>query len=204
MPSKNIVREFAPRSYYHIYNRGVEKRVIYIDDEDYTYFVNLLKRHLSKEKYYDKNGRAYRNYYGEVELVAYCLMPNHFHFLLYISENERAYSSFLQGILTAYTIYFNKKYKRVGGLFQSTFKASRISNDRYLQHVSRYIHLNPRDYKNWEYSSWPYFTKGWEADWINPKRLLDIFDGDDYEEFVADYESNKDMLDKIKRELADH
>lgn len=202
MPSRNVIREFAPDSYYHIYNRGVEKRDIFIDDADYRVFLNLLKRYLSEEKTTDKVGRTYSNFYGSLELQSFCLMPNHFHLLIYVGEDERSFSFLMRCLLTSYTVYFNRRYKRVGRLFQGIFKASRITSDSYLQHISRYIHLNPRDYKHWEYSSLDYYLGIKHADWLKPERVLGLFDGDNYQKFVADYEGNKAAVDELKHELA--
>ncbi len=202
MPCKNVVKAYAPDSYYHIYNRGVEKRQIFLDKQDYIVFMNLLKRYLSKEAAKDSYGRDGVTFYGDIELLAYCLMPNHFHMLIYMNEDTKAISELLRRISTCYATYFNKKYERVGSLFQGTFKASRVSSDSYIQHISRYIHLNPAEYLTWEYSSWPYYTKKWESEWIRPNRILDIFEGDSYTDFVADYKSYKNSLEELKYELA--
>lgn len=202
MPSRNVVKEYAPDSYYHIYNRGINKQPIFKDKADYVYFLSLLKRYLSNNPTIDRFGRENPHYKNELDLLVFCLMPNHFHLLVYQHSNDKAISKFAQSITTAYTMYFNRKHKRVGRLFQSTFKASRISEDSYLQHISRYIHLNPKDWRRYEWSSLSYYLDGHEAEWVNPKRILDIFEGDDYEEFLKDYEDYKEMLDEIKYELA--
>ncbi len=109
----------------------------------------------------------------------------------------------LKNICGSYTSYFNKKYQRVGPLFQDRFKAVLIDNDSYLQHISRYIHLNPRAYLEWEFSSLPYYLGKKRADWVKPKATLELFESvDDYRQFVADYESYKRDLDILKSELA--
>ncbi len=202
MPSRNIVKEYAPASFYHAYNRGVEKRVIFNDEQDHIYFLYLLKRQLSTNRAVDSKGREFKNYYGELELVAFCLMPNHFHMLIYQNDNEVAISAFMQSLLVAYTGYFNRKYDRVGGLFQSCFKAVLISNDAYLLHISRYIHLNPKNYEDHQYSSLPYYTNKWNADWVKPQKILDLFEGSDYVEFLKDHVGHRAMLKEIKHELA--
>lgn len=79
-------------------------------------------------------------------------MPNHFHLLIYIHQEEAA-TKFLRAVCGAYTIFYNKKYNRVGPLFQGTYKASLIDRDDYLLYITRYIHRNPTDYKEWKYSS---------------------------------------------------
>lgn len=83
------------------------------------------------------------------------------------------------------------------------FKASMINQDAYLEHISRYIHLNPPNYRNYEWSSLPYYLGNKQAGWVKPGRILELFVDDDYASFVADYEGNKRMLDTLKEDLAD-
>jgi putative transposase len=203
MPSKNRVKQYSADSFYHVYNRGVNKRMIFIDPEDYSVFLNLLKRYLSIDPVRDLKGREYKHLYGTVEMLAFCLMPNHFHMLIYQKDRD-AITELLRPVITTYVIYFNKKYKRVGPLFQGVFKATSITNDAYCQHISRYIHLNPSDYKNWEYSSLPFYLGTKHADWVRPERIMGMFqDVDEYVNFVADYESQKEIMDELKHQLAD-
>lgn len=200
MPSRNRTKVYISDSYYHVYNRGLNKQSIFKDDYDYSVFLNLLKRYLSKESAKDKQGREYESLNSRVELLAFCLMPNHFHLLIY-QNDELAMTTLLRRVSTAYSTYFNKKYRRTGPLFQERFKASRISKDNYLLHISRYIHMNPKDYKKWDYSSLPYYIGESKADWVRPKKILDLFN-DDYMEFLRDYENRKRMLEEIESELA--
>jgi hypothetical protein len=89
-------------------------------------------------------------------------------------------------------------------VFQSRYKASMIQDDAYFEHISRYIHLNPKDYKIYPYSSYKYFVKGTSPEWVNPNRILDSFPNKGaYADFVADYEAYKQSLEGIKSELAD-
>lgn len=208
MPSRNRVKEYAPDSYYHVYNRGIEKRGIFADDEDCKVFLNLLKNYLGKEQRKDRLGRPTKNYYGSIELLSFCLMPNHFHLFIYQNEEDRVISEFMRSIMTSYVGYFNQKYERVGGLFQDRFKASRVDNEAYLWHISRYIHLNPLDigeeWREYPYSSYRYYTGEWSTDWVMPRRILDMHKeyGQDYQSFVTDYEDYKESIDLIKHELA--
>lgn len=156
MPGRNVRKIYAPETYYHVYNRGVNKELIFRDDEDYRVFLNLFKRLLSKEPQRDAYGRVFPNIRGTIELNAYCLMPNHFHALVYQLE-ATAMTKLFQSISTSYAMYFNKKYDRVGHVFQTCFRASQINNDAYFRYVSAYIHLNPKDYRSWKYSSLRYF-----------------------------------------------
>ena len=197
MPSKNIEKIFIPETYYHVYNRGVEKRTIFLDDEDYRVFLNLLKRYLDDKPSNDKSGRQYEWLHGQLDLLAYCLMPNHFHLFIY-QIDEQAITKLLKNICTSYVMYFNKKYKRVGPLFQSRFKSKDVIDDAYFQHISRYIHLNPKDYETWEYSSLPYYLNTRKSGWVNPSRVLETFEGDSYSEFVKDYIGQKEIMDDLK------
>ncbi len=197
MPSRNRIKQWAAEQTYHVYNRGNNKQLIFADAADYAVFLNLLKRSLQKKQTADRLGRPYRNWYGDVELMAFCLMPNHFHLLMY-QQSEEGVSKLMSSVITSYAGYFNKKHGRVGRLFQDTFKATHIDDDAYWQHISRYIHLNPKDWKGWRWSSLAYFTGAKHADWVLPGRVLAAFDGDDYESFVADYEGAKSMEDELK------
>jgi putative transposase len=203
MPSRNSRKIYLTETFYHLYNRGVNKQRIFLDDGDYAVFLNLLKRYLDSRPAKDNKGREYPWLHNDVELLAFCVMPNHFHMLIYL-KSEGAVHNLLKNVCGSYTIYFNKKYHRLGPLFQDRFKASMILRDNYLQHISRYIHLNPKNYESWEFSSLSYYLGTKQADWIQPARILELFSSaEDYANFVADYESQKAILDELKQELAD-
>jgi len=206
MPKKNIVKMYGSNQYYHIYNRGGNKIDIFREPNDYYYFLSLLKRHLSDEATFDSSGRLFAKYNDEVELIAFCLMPNHFHFLCYLKDPE-GIIHLMRSVMTAYTMYFNKKYKRTGKLYEGVFLASRIDSDIYLWQVSRYIHLNPidagYDYQNYAYSSMEYFSGNKHADWLHNKRLVETdSDKHQYLEFVSDYQSMHQDLKFLKNVLA--
>ncbi len=204
MPSKNSIKVYAEREYYHVYNRGVAKQVIFADAADKQRFLAILQRHLDPaDVTFKSDGVAYRKFTDDLELLCYCLMGNHFHLLFYIKHDPMSLSLCMRSVLTAYTMYFNKKYKRVGTLFQGVFKASRISNESYLTHITRYIHLNPRTYATYFYSSLPYYLGKPAPAWLRPRRILAMFEGEDYRQFVDDYAENQAMLDELKHELAD-
>lgn len=203
MPNRNVIKLYSPDTYYHVYNRGVNGRTIFKEQQDYHVFLNLLKRYLSAEPVKDKQGREYPWLREDIELLAFCLMPNHFHLLVYQKNNKDAATRLLRGVSTAYTVYFNKKYKRRGPLFQERFKASSIDKDNYLHHVSRYIHLNPKGYRQWEFSSLDYYLGRKSAEWINPGLILDLFEPGEYSDFLSDYEDYKRVMDEVKPELAD-
>jgi putative transposase len=158
---------FVNGEYYHIYNRGNSKQTIFRDDEDYSYFMNLLIVMNSLERK-SVRGASLQNV-GTNDLVdkhkhdepvvsigIYCLMPNHFHILLR-QEKENGISLFLQKISTAYAMYFNKKYTRTGSLFEGKFKSKYAGEDVYLKYLFSYIHLNPLKLKHddWKYRAIP-------------------------------------------------
>jgi putative transposase len=202
MPSRNVLKIDIPDSYYHVYARGASRQEIFLDDADYWYFLELFRRYLSPEEILDSARMPYDKLHDDVELLCYCLMPNHFHLLLY-QVNEHAMQRLMRGVMTAYSRYFNKKYKRSGSLFESRYKASRISSDEYLMRITRYIHLNPKKWRNYPYSSLVHYTEGNDADWLREQRILGLFSSKSaYGEFVADYESVKESLTLVKNELA--
>jgi hypothetical protein len=126
--------------------------------------------------------------------------------MLVYQTDEYAITDLMRSVMTSYSMYFNKRYKRVGPVFQSRYKAVRIDQQNYLEHISRYIHLNPRAWQTYKFSSLDYYKKTKSAEWIKPSRILEIFDNDseEYMQFLKDYEESKAMLDEIKWDLADH
>ena len=201
MPTRNRVKIYVSDMYYHVYNRGWNRSEIFIDEEDYHYFESLIARHVSPEDVKDRKGREYRWLRPIIQLNAYCLMPNHFHMLVYQTE-ETGLSQLMSSVLTAYTMYFNKKYKRRGSLFESTYKAVIIVEDSQLMHITRYIHLNHAKYRTWLHSSYGDYL-GSPRDWIDPTQILGLFNSkQQYQEFVDDYEGLQRERDSIKAELA--
>lgn len=200
MPTKNVVKTYVPDVYYHVYNRGWNLGKIFLDEVDYRYFEQLLARHLSPDPVQDTAGREYKHLYPEVHLVAYCLMGNHFHMLLY-QYDETAITRLMQSVITSYTAYFNKRHKRRGSLFESRYKAVWIGNDAQLLHITRYIHLNHRHYATWSHSSYRDYMESARA-WVQPASILGLFSSiEQYCEFVADYETVQRERDEMKREL---
>lgn len=201
MPTRNRVKVYVPEMYYHLYNRGWNRTEIFREDDDYEYFEWLLARHLSPDPVKDAKGREFRHLREDADLVAYCLMPNHFHMLVY-QRDDHTIAQLMSSVLTAYTMYFNKKYKRRGSLFESTYKAVPILKDTQLMHITRYIHLNHSDFRSWRYSSYKDYLQI-PREWIDPKNILELFDlKEQYERFVDDYESMQCERDRIKAELA--
>ena len=203
MPSKNTHKVFVSDHFYHLYNRGWNRSEIFLDEADYSYFERLLERHVSIAPVADDRGRLYAHLRPELDLNAYCLMPNHFHMLVYI-RSETAATRLMSSVMTAYTMYFNRKYKRRGTLCENRFKAVPIITDSQLMHITRYIHLNKADYKTWQRGSYHDYLSEHPRNWIEPRSILELFSSkEQYEEFVDDYAELQRERDSMKRELAD-
>lgn len=143
---------FAIGEFYHLYNRGVDKRDIFLTESDYHRFQLLLYLSNSLEPVHMGNlmsgGKGMAELYTSpvneplVAVGVYCLMPNHFHIL--VKEiTEGGISRFMKKISTAYSMYFNKKNERTGTLFEGKFKGKRVDKNEYLSYLYSYIHLNP-------------------------------------------------------------
>lgn len=206
---------FINDNYYHIFNRGVEKRKIFLNDQDHQRFLQTLyyyqfsgpKPRFSTHKIF-KSKDFYKNP-KIIEIACYCLMPNHFH-LLIKQIKDGGIQEFANKISNSYTKYFNTKYKRVGPLFQGAFKAVAIETDEQLIHLSRYIHLNPyvseltKNLETFPYSSYKDFIKITKNELCNPEHILQFFkDTKDYKEFVRDQQSYALELERIKHLLID-
>lgn len=135
---------------YHVFNRGSEKRLTFLQSRDYKRFLQTLYYYqfsgskpkfsnFAKSSLYKINENKHAKL---IEVLCYCLMPNHFHILIRQLTNG-GISNFISQLSNSYTKYFNVKNKRVGALFQGRFKSVLVENDEQLVHVSRYIHLNP-------------------------------------------------------------
>lgn len=143
---------FSIGEYYHIYNRGTDKRAIFMDDHDYGRFKALLYVCNSIKpvdlNFHFQEGRAFLELFEIeredtlVDIGIYCPMPNHFH-LLIREKIEGGIQKFMLKLMTAYAMYFNKRNERTGGLFEGRFKAKHIDSDEYLKYIFAYGHLNP-------------------------------------------------------------
>jgi len=140
--------KFAEGEYYHLYNRGVEGRKLFLDEGDYRRFTSLLYTangiipvHLSN---LSKSASPFKSAKGEaiVDIGAWCLMPNHFHILVR-EKTTNGISLFMKKLLTGYSMFFNIKRERKGVLFENTFYAKHLDTDNYLKYQYAYIHLNP-------------------------------------------------------------
>lgn len=206
---------FANDQIYHVFNRGVEKRIIFLDKRDYQRFIETLNYYRFKNPptrfSFRKRLPLLKQKSNEsvlIELVSFCLMPNHFHLLIKQIE-EKGISTFISKVTNSYTKYFNTKYRRVGPLLQGSFKAVRMEDDEQLNHVSRYIHLNPlidfliKDLRNYQYSSYLEFV-GNRAGFCQIKYVLENFSSKtDYEQFVLDQVDYARTIKNMERLLLD-
>ena len=141
MPRRDLT--FQPGHYYHLYNRGNDRQTIFFERENYLHFLRLIRRYLIEQT---------------LDVVAYCLMPNHYHLLVQCKTN--AVSGAMMRLSVAYTKAMNRRYNRVGVVFQGQFQAIAVDSEEYLYHLTRYIHLNPvkagmvAHPKDWEFSSY--------------------------------------------------
>lgn len=217
MPAKNSIKIPVENGFYHIYNRGVNKQEIFETPQDYSVFLKYLKEALSPASElknietfeveiggvtFVKPRRMPINFNCEIDLIAYALMPNHFHLIIKQNKKE-SMEAFMRSVATRYSMYFNKsRGDRVGPLFQGVYKAVLIENENYLLHLSRYIHLNPKEnFTNLidAYSSYANYVGKKNTLWLNPHPVLDFFDNpinpefkkiNSYKDFVEKYDSN--------------
>ena len=187
-------RYFQKGSYYHVYNRGNRKQNIFLTRRDYERFLGKALK--------------YKGKFG-VAIMCYCLMPNHFHFLLK-QNTDIPITSFMLRLGTSYAKYFNIKYEQVGSLFQSRFRAKWIETDEYLLHLSRYIHRNPKEIllstpgvelADYKWSSYPFYIRSIKDELVDPTFILNYFaknsPSTDYKSFVEyEAEENEEVLIK--------
>ena len=119
--------EFRTSYYYHLYNRGADRQPIFFCDENWSYFIKRIRHYFRPEL---------------VDIVAYCLMPTHYHLLVYLRTDDLS-KQIMQPFSLSYTKAINKQKERVGPLFQGPFRALWVDRNEYLLHLSRYIHVNP-------------------------------------------------------------
>jgi len=167
------------RVYYHIYNCGVEKRIIFNDAQDYETFEGFLKDYLtppadpeSTKKVFTVHGRSFKgtphqpkNYFGKIELIAYGLMPNHFHLLIH-QKIHGSLEGFIRSLCTRYSMYFNKKHHRTGSLFEGPYKSVQIKDTSKFSPLISFIHHGPNDY-----SSYPEYSGKRKTSWVNTKSI---------------------------------
>lgn len=183
---------FVSGQYYHIYNRGNNKQKIFLEEKNYRFFLSRLHHYLDT---------------ASVGLCGYCLMPNHYHLLVYLNKSVD-FSKVMQSLSISYVKSFNRWHKRVGHLFQSDFNVKQIDDNNYLANVCGYIHLNPVMAglvflpQEWSFSDY--------AEWLNSSdttmpqvRLRNqLFrDGDAYKIFVQYMLNEKKKQQEIEKSL---
>jgi len=201
MPARNSIKVYTENGYYHLYNRGVEKRTVFFE-QDYAVFLSYLKTYLLPKNEDDLHRKLadpatnykekadalkllkLNNFADEIVLISYCLMPNHFH-LLVKQVSANGIDRFMNSLCTRYTMYFNKKYNRVGSLYQGVYKAVMVESDEQLLHLTRYIHRNPvssgskgdafRTQIMRQPSSYPEYLKQRKTQWVHPDEILGFF-----------------------------
>lgn len=205
--------------YYHIFNRGNNKQIIFSSERSYTRFLKLIQFYQ-----YSETPVSYSTFIRlkkdrqeliwlrmiqspkQVEVLCYCLMPNHFHFLLK-QKLDNGISCFMSNIQNSYTKYINVKSKRHGHLFQGKFNSVRIEDDEQLLHVGRYIHLNPytgivvktlEQLLGYPWSSLDDYLNPIKSSFINKDVILNFFKKKNYQDFIFDQADYQRTLNKIK------
>lgn len=212
MPSR--VFPFVNGYFYHIYNRGVEKRPIFEGAWDYSRLVKTIQ-------YYQLSGPKprlsiflkYKTFKPDshkkiINVISYCLMSNHFHFLLK-QTRDGGITEFISKLSNSYTKYYNTKYHRVGPLLQGEFKAVLVESDEQLIHLSRYIHLNPvvsllvKELNQYRWSSYHEYV-GNKNGICSKEDILGFFkSAKEYQKFALDQIDYGKQLEKIKHQLID-
>lgn len=212
--------KFAKNEYYHIFNRGVDKRQIFMGDADFKRFLiamDLLndeqdgkliawrdfKRNHPNAELSDFLKLNFRVRKPLVETIAYCLNPNHYHFLIaQIAEN--GIGKFMHKLGTSYTKYFNEKNNRTGALFQGTFKSTHLKSNGLLIRMSAYINSNSEIHgiakaESYSWCSFPEYLGKTKNDFCGKRVILDQFRGrSEYREFV--HENKKDFIERKRNE----
>ncbi len=199
----------ATNCIYHVYNRGTDKREIFLDPSYYSRFISILKHCLTYNYPYSLLMRFLKTAESKtqkqqvfqrletkrteplVEIISFCLMPNHYHLTLK-QLSDKGISNFMQRIGNAYTKYFNILQDRSGRLFEATFKAVPVESEEQLIHLSRYQHINPysldltpKELVNYSWSSLPTYLGKKEPSFVNPEMVLSSFkDSKSYLDFV--------------------
>jgi len=190
---------FAENEYYHVYDRGVEKRKIFLNVKDYNRFIALLyimnqDAPFRMDNFLRNNQSHLENIFKEkrektlVSILGYCLMPNHFHLILH-EHMEGGISKFMSKLLTAYSMYFNTKYERSGPLFTHPFRSEHINNESQYMYIFSYVHLNPISI----------IEKRWKENGIKNKKetkeFIEKYKYSSYADFLDNQRSESSIID---------
>lgn len=185
---------FTQGQYYHIYNRGAGKAKIFFNDRNYQYLLRLVK------EYYQKHGAT---------IIAYCLMPNHYHFLIR-QELGEPLSKFMQVLFNSYVQALNIQQGRTGTLFEGRFKHKRVDTWEYLVILCRYIHRNPvkaglvKKPEDWVYSNYREWVGLRDGALVDREFVQEHFSSaEEYVKFANDVEDEKKSYEKIQKYLFD-
>lgn len=186
---------FEPGGYYHIYNRGNQKQVIFKEADDFRFFIGRLYEYLFGVTNLYGRGEYRRKILplNSYSVVCYCLMPNHFHILIR-QENNIPISRLVQNLATSYAKYFNKKYNKIGHVWQDRFKYKPILDDSYLLWLSAYIHKNPEtdgllsDFRTYKWSSWGEYSDNKSFNICRDKEIIinQCKNVEKYEKFILE------------------
>lgn len=210
MPAREI--PFVNGEYYHIFNRGVAKLPTFLNSRDYSRFIKTMLYYQiddikPKFSIFSPLTRKLETNKKVVEIVCYCLMPNHYHLLLKQSK-EGGISEFISKISNSYTKYFNTKNQRVGPLFQGQFKAVHVEDNEQLLHLSRYIHLNPlvsllvKNIESYTWSSFHEYININNSGFCSKEIITDQFPSlEGYQRFLSDREDYGKRLEAIKHKV---
>ncbi len=173
--------------YYHIFNRGARRLTIFPDESSYHFALKLMKRYCRQFSF---------------AMIAYCLMPNHYHFLVRQDSNVNA-GQLPQRVFNVYAKAYNQRHERSGTIFEGRFKAVHVGNDRYLRYLCQYIHANPvKDSVVGQIDAWPFSNY---LEWVGQRKgtlidhdfVEDYFQGPaSYQERLAKFISRKGYLDE--------
>jgi putative transposase len=185
MPYRKVA--FRTGDCYHLFNRGNNRQPIFFEPDNYRFFLRRARKYLNRDV---------------ADLIAYCLMPNHYHLLVHLRSEELPKA--MQLLSLSYTNAVNERYGRVGSLFQGRYHAVAVETDEQLLHLSRYIHLNPvaaglvARPQDWRFSSYDQYV-GLRGDpWLNPGMVLSHFDpADSYRAFVESHVDSRGKLSKV-------
>ncbi|MFH1612067.1 MAG: transposase [bacterium] len=177
--------------YYHIFNRGNRQQDIFLEDKDYLDYLNRIRQ--AKEKY-------------KIATICYCLMPNHFH-LLVRQDSDIMIAKFMASVHTGYAMYFNRKYNKVGHLFQGKYKQKHIDTDDYILGVSSYIHTNPYvggltdNLEDYQWSSYPDYVSKRKGTLCEKDIVLREMDLKKYKELTEEEAKDRLIIKRIEDKL---
>lgn len=207
MASVNRIKQYIDNGTYHIYNRGVNKQRIFFCQEDFRIYIRYIEQYLLPQELLFRQMLeskattteiirvlSLKNYFLSVKILAYCLMPNHIHFIVE-QVGARIVSEFMKSLHTRYGMYLNRKYKRVGPVFQDIFKARIVKDDRDLLATANYIHRNPvklaSKIERYKWSSLQYYSGIASPEWIGKEKVLGAFEKS---AFQSQYHTYKDLV----------